>query len=264
MLFSIILSDDNYENVNSKNYNVITTVDAKKGSCTKHLEATGNGVGDTFHLPCTANGLASITSSKVLIYGNPDEDSFSIFSDQPSTLVVYQDKKCTMRKYKTVTRKTFPEISDMSDQECKEALEKIKHTLDKKSKYLEDLDKKADETKTEDTTNVQSSVQSSSKPASETGSKPADDANKQVKPSDSNQVKPSDNKQVKPSDSKQVGPSSVSSDPPKNKESVGTVSEQYTSSSNPVAQPPAETTYYFSSGSTFEDFLKRRSSFYNV
>lgn len=91
--------------------------------------------------------MFTVASDKIMIYGNPKVDYFTVFSDQAATLIVYQNEKCTKRTYQTVERKTTPEGSDLNEEECKDIINKVNYIVDHESKYLDLLSKMNDDKK---------------------------------------------------------------------------------------------------------------------
>lgn len=142
-------------------------------------------MGDVFDVACSPNGVFAITSGRILIYGNPDVDPIVLFSDKPSTLIVIQDGKCTEKTYKTVTRQTFAETSDLSDEDCKHIKNKVAYIVEQESKYLDVLVNHVDEATPEDKKNPSSPLQTSYKSASETARRGMNSLNRQVQSSDS-------------------------------------------------------------------------------
>lgn len=116
--------------MNSTHFNLDTTLtNNKPGNCTQLLRVFGKGVKDKFAVDCNNNfynyiGFTSISSEDYVVYINGDQ-KLLLFTDTPSTLIVFKNGTCARRTYTTTGRVTTFTEEPMMHSECVNQLQKM-------------------------------------------------------------------------------------------------------------------------------------------
>lgn len=132
------------DEVYSPRFELYTSVThTEGGECAHIVEVSGKGLKDKFYLECQ-NGLnimnvgTSISNEDYIIYIDGDE-KLSLFTDTPSTLIVFKDDKCTKRTYTTTGKVTEFKEAPMKRSECEKQLQKMEEA---KKEYARKLNEK--------------------------------------------------------------------------------------------------------------------------
>lgn len=124
----------------------------KDGKCTFTVRITGKGVYDTFDSECNIgmnnnDDFTSIANENYAVYEDGTKQ-LALFTDTPSTLVVFQGDSCTKRTYTTAKTGTTITESPMTHPECDEEAGKMKEAKTDWSKKFENELNSSDEDET--------------------------------------------------------------------------------------------------------------------
>lgn len=100
----------------------------RKGKCSQVISVKGNGVEDTFKLPCE-DDLNVINKNGILLIGDLATTPYCVFTDRPGELVVLKDGQCTRKSYTTVEGQIAESSSDLKDNECEQLEDKVNDQL---------------------------------------------------------------------------------------------------------------------------------------
>uniref|UniRef100_A0A1B6L5P1 Uncharacterized protein n=1 Tax=Graphocephala atropunctata TaxID=36148 RepID=A0A1B6L5P1_9HEMI len=130
---------------NSPRYIIYSNSKNTDGNCVNTISVGGRGISDTFKVPCSRvsnmNSLTTDTPSMVV----GDKNTFCLYSDTLSTLVVIDDGKCTRRTYTTTGDNTTSVSTPMTTDECSAVIQKTVGEVEKNRKYWEEWEKNFEE-----------------------------------------------------------------------------------------------------------------------
>lgn len=143
-MYVVGLKDD----VDSPSFNIYTTsIITEKNGCTHIVRVSGKGVKDKFDLECNNdfnnnNEFTSLSTDEYVVYINRNQ-KLALFTDTPSTLIVFKGDTRFKRTYTTSGKVTKFTEAPMTRPECDRQLQKMEETIEEWArKFNEDMAKK--------------------------------------------------------------------------------------------------------------------------